>query len=261
MKIIHFSKIFPGADATELIRLAQITGAEGYDLAVRPGYAVQPDTVEELPALVKTLRGAGLDVPMITAPGDFVSSQQELAPRFLKAMAQSEVPFLKLGYFKFDASRDYWEAVDEARREFAGWEKLAREYSVTVCYHTHSGPCLGQNASSLAHLIRGFDPQYIGAYLDPCHLRLCGEEFDFAAAVVGEYLKIVSLKDVVTPPRKVVPGGEGYVKWDEVFGVLKARQFAGPLTVHSEYQLPEGEAALQVVAKEIAYFKEWRARK
>jgi len=256
--IIHFSKIFPDADAADLIRYAQITGAEGYDLAVRPGYAVGPDNVEELPAFVKTLRAENLAVPIITAPGDFVSAQNDLAPRYLKTMAEAEVPLIKLGYFKFDPHRDYWEAVDEIRRDLDGWEKLAREYNVTVCYHTHSGPCMGQNASSLAHLIHGFDPQYIGGYLDPCHLRLCGEEFAFAAAVIGEQLKIVSLKDVTTPPRQLVPAGEGHVNWDEVFDVLAARGFDGPLSVHTELELPEGEAALPLVAEEIAFFKRHR---
>ena len=175
--IIHFSKIFPDADAAELIRRAEITGTEGYDLVVRPGYAINPDNVENLPTFVKTLRDANLAVPMITAPSDFVSSNNDLAPRFLKAMTEAEVPLIKLGYFKFDPHRDYWEAVDEARRAFAGWEKLAREYNVTVCYHTHSGPCLGQNASALAHLIHGFDPQYIGGYLDPCHCACAARNF------------------------------------------------------------------------------------
>lgn len=256
--IIHFSKIFPEADAAELIRVAQITGTEGYDLVVRPGYVIDPDNVEELPTFVKTLRAANLSVPMITAPGDFLSPHDELAPRYLRSMAEAEVPFIKLGYFKFDINRDYWEVVDEIRREFAGWEKMAKEYNVTVCYHTHSGPCMGQNASALAQLIHGFDPQYIGGYLDPCHLRLCGEEFPIAASIIGDQLKIVSLKDVTTPPRELVPGGEGYVKWDEVFGTLATHNFNGPLTVHTEFELPEGEAALPLVAKEIAFFKKLR---
>mgnify|MGYP001793316344 CR=1 FL=1 len=92
-QIIHFSKIFPDADAAALIRCAEITGAEGYDLAVRPGYAVGPDNVEELPVFVKILRAANLAVPMITAPGDFLSPQNDLAPRYLKAMAEAEAPY------------------------------------------------------------------------------------------------------------------------------------------------------------------------
>lgn len=258
MQIIHFSKIFPDADALELIRIARITGAEGYDLTVRPGYAVGPDNVEELAALVKTLRAENLAVPMITAPGDFLSPQDERALRYLKAMAAAQVPLIKLGYFTFDPQRDYWEAVDEIRRELEGWEKLAKEYGVTVCYHTHSGACMGQNASSLAHLIHGFNPQYIGGYLDPGHLQVCGEPFPFAAAVIADQLKIVALKDFLTPSRRLVPGGEGHVNWDEVFAVLAERSFDGPLTVHTEFELPEGEARLPAVAKEIAYFKNLR---
>ena len=255
MQLIHFSKHFPDADARELIRLAQITGAEGYDLAVRPGYVVGPDNVEDLPALVKTLRDAGLAVPMITAPGDFTSSKSELAPRYLKAMAKAEVSLMKLGYFMFDPARDYWKAVDEIRRELEGWEKLAREYDVTICYHTHSGGCMGQNASALAHLIRGFDPQYIGGYMDTAHLLKCGEPFPFAAAIIGGQLKIVALKECHAVKRCAVPAGEGHVNWEEVFAVLKERDFQGPLSVHTEFRLPEGVDVLSKMTDEIAYFK------
>ena len=41
------------------------------------------------------------------------------------------------------------------------------------------------NASALAHPLRGFDPRYVGAYLDPCHLCIEGEEFALALAIAG----------------------------------------------------------------------------
>jgi sugar phosphate isomerase/epimerase len=87
---------------------------------------------------------------------------------------------------------------------------------------------------------------------------MCGEPFTFAAAVIADQLKIVALKDFLTPSRQLVPAGEGHVNWKEVFDVLAARGFDGPLSVHTELELPEGEAALPLVAKEISYFKNLR---
>ena len=84
-------------------------------------------------------------------------------------MDAADVRLLKLGYFAFDPVRaNYWEAVERTRAALAGWNELAGRYRVMVCYHTHSRGNLGLNAGMLAHLLRGFDPARIGAYLDPC---------------------------------------------------------------------------------------------
>lgn len=254
-EVIFFSKAFKGANVKDLIRKAHEIGAEGYDLAVRPGYVVTPENVESLPAVVEEFRSEGLSVPMVTGPVDFVRPGDPRAVPFLRAMREAGVELVKLGYFPFDPAKDYWNQVDGVRREMEGWAKLGREYGVTICYHTHSGGCMGQNASSLAHLIHGFDPRHIGAYLDPGHLVLCGEEFDFAVAVVRDHLRVIGLKDSVYKTRKFVQAGQGDANWEKVFAVLAQIGFSGPLSVHAEYVMPtpgEYEASL---GSEVAFFR------
>jgi hypothetical protein len=45
VKLIVFSKMLQELGIAELIDFAQELGIEGYDMAVRPGYPVNPDNV------------------------------------------------------------------------------------------------------------------------------------------------------------------------------------------------------------------------
>ena len=47
------------------------------------------------------------------------------------------------------------------------------------------------------HLIRGFDPQHIGAYPDPGHLLLDGEDWAMGLAMIGDYLSVIGIKDAL----------------------------------------------------------------
>ena len=171
-------------------------------------------------------------------------------------MDAADVRLLKLGYFAFDPVREnYWEAVERTRAALAGWNELAGRYRVRVCYHTHSRGNLGLIGGMLAHLLRGFDPARIGAYLDPCHLLIEGEEFATGAAIVADHLAIIGLKDALlvrerraagaaqgaplthgAPAVRWVEAGAGMVDWSAVRAALRRLAFSGPLSIHCEYE-------------------------
>ena len=68
MKLIVFSKMLKELGIAELIDFAQELGIAGYDMAVRPGYPVNPDNVEEaLPKAAEQFRADGLEIGMVTA--------------------------------------------------------------------------------------------------------------------------------------------------------------------------------------------------
>lgn len=266
MQLIVFSKLFKDHSVPQLAELALAHGFGGYDLAVRPGYPVHPDNVSTaLPAAARRLREAGLDIPMVTGNFDLLTVDHPTARPLLAAMDEADVRLLKLGYFRFVPQQtDYWDYVDEIRRAFEGWEVLGREHGVKVCYHTHSGSLMGLNASALMHLIRGFDPSCIGAYLDAGHLVANGEDFELAVATAEPYLSIVALKDVLilrgeradhgAEIRHWVPAGQGMVDWTAVFSELARIGFEGPVSVHCEFDVPEGEF-MSTFASEVAFFK------
>ncbi|MFH1571036.1 MAG: sugar phosphate isomerase/epimerase family protein [Gemmatimonadota bacterium] len=267
MKLILFSKMLKEKSIEELAELAGRLGLDGYDLAVRPEYPVNPDNAARaLPQAARILRAAGLDIPMLTGNFDLLEPSHPTAEPILGAMDAADVRLVKLGYFKLDpATMDYWAEVDRVRRIFEGWARLAEKHRVKVCYHTHSNRCMGLNAGMLAHLIRGLDPRFIGAYLDTGHLVAEGEEFAVAAAIVRPHLSIVSLKDFLlhrqekgghgSVQREVVEAGQGMVDWTAVFAELKRLGYRGPGTIHCEFEAADFPAA---VAREVAFFRALR---
>ncbi|MCK4819215.1 sugar phosphate isomerase/epimerase [bacterium] len=266
MKLIVFSKMFKDKNPEDLVNLAQEYGFDGYDLCVRPGYPVSPDNADEkLKEVSKLFEQNGLSIPMVTAPGDLLFPEHPAAEPILAAMDKANIRLFKLGYFKFDAlTQDYWEEVDKIRRAFEEWQKLAKRYNIRICYHTHSNRCMGLNCSALAHLINGFDSKYIGAYIDPGHMTVEGEEFSFGTAIIKKYLSIIALKDVLLEREthgghgkvvsKWVKAGEGMVDWTAVFSELTRLGFNGPLSVHCEFEVPANEF-LNAFKHEINFFK------
>ena len=271
MKVIVFSKAFREKSLDELIEMAHANGLEGYDLCVRPGYPINPDNGgTELAAAVKRMGKAGLAIPMVTGNFDLLAPDHPTARPMLAAMDKAGVRLLKLGYFSFDPlKQDYWGEVDRIRGLFDGWQKLSREYNVKVCYHTHSRRCMGLNCAAMMHLVNGFDPRHIGAYIDPAHMVIEGEEFAVGVAMVRKYLSIIGLKDALVTRGEVnghggeseqfVPAGKGMVNWSAVFDELARVKYDGPVSVHCEYT-DLAEPFEEVSKHDIAFFKAQRDR-
>ena len=270
MKLIVFSKMRQEKSIAELIELAQRHGFDGYDLAVRPGHPVNPDNAATaLPQAQTQMEQAGLQIGMVTGNFDLLTADHPLAEPLLAAMDSANVRLLKLGYFRFEPqTMDYWEQVDNVRRAFAAWEKLASIYNVKICYHTHSHYCMGLNAAALMHLLRDFDPAYLGAYLDPGHFAVDGEPFDFGLAMAREHLSILSVKDVLIERVEKnghgaakalwVAAGEGIVDWTAVFTELRRIEYDGFLSIHCEYDIDDGEDWFDTFVREVAFFRKMR---
>ena len=270
MKLIVFSKMLQEKSVAELIELAQKHGYDGYDLAVRPGHPVNPDNAAAaLPQAQTQMEQAGLQIGMVTGNFDLLTADHPLAEPLLAAMDSANVRLLKLGYFRFEPqTMDYWEQVDNVRRAFSAWEKLASIYNVKICYHTHSHYCMGLNAAALMHLLRDFDPAYLGAYLDPGHFAVDGEPFDFGLAMAREHLSILSVKDVLVERVEKnghgaakalwVAAGEGIVDWTAVFGELRRIEYDGFLSIHCEYDIDDEDDWFDTFVREVAFFRRMR---
>ena len=267
MKLVMFSKMLKDRDLQDMVEWAHDVGIDGYDLCVRPGYAVNPDNVATaLPAAVKVFADADLAIPMVTANFDVLWPTYPGIDELLEGMSEAGVRLLKLGYYKFNPDQqDYWEEVERIRKGFSDWQELGRRHGVKICYHTHSNRCMGLNGAALAHLIRGTDPACIGACIDAGHLAVEGEEFAVALAMVESHLSIVAVKDMLiwreqkenhgAKSRRVVPAGEGMVDWTAVFAALDRAAYEGPVSVHCEFKVPEGGDFHQLVKDEVAFFR------
>ena len=271
MKLIMFTKMHKEKSIADLIELGHELSLDGFDMAVRDGYPVNPqNAATALPTAVAAMEAEGLSISMVTGEGDLLSADNPTAEPLVAAMGDAGVGLLKLGYYKLDPAQDYWAEVGRIRTLFAAWAELGAKHGVTICYHTHSNRCMGLNAGMLAHLIRDFDPRYIGAFLDAGHLAAEGEEFAVATAIAAEHLAVVALKDVLitraesnghgAAARSWVTAGQGVVDWTAVFDTLRQAGFGGPVSVHCEFEVPEGADAAGLVASEVVFFRGMLAR-
>jgi len=265
MKLIFFTKSLQGMDVETTGREVKTMGFEGLDLAVRPGYCVNPDNVAaELPRALRIWADMGLSVPMVTTPGDFTSPDPPIAETMLAACGAAGVREIKLGYWQYRRP-GYWPQVDAIRDALDGFQRLAEKHGVRVAVHTHSGHFFGLNAAGVMHLVRDFDPRFVGVYLDPGHLAMNGEPIAMAVDMVKAYLCLVAIKDMlyvrgekdgqVTWSRTLVPLREGLVDWPQVVSALREAGYGGPLTFHSEYQGVTLDELRALTRDDVAYMR------
>lgn len=245
MQFIMFTKHLEGKDVPGLIEAIQSAGAEGADLCVRPGYPVNPENAPTaLPEAMKQFRAAGLDIPLVTTPGDFVDASIPYAEPLYAACAEAGVRFIKLGYWHL-GPEGYWPTLDKARKQLEGLARLSEKYGPKTCIHNHSGLSMGLNACAAMNIVRGFDPKHVGVFADTGHLSIVGEPLPMAFSIVKDYLSLVAFKDMIrervvrngkaTWQVKVVPMGLGFVDWDAALRTLKEMNFNGPVSFHCEY--------------------------
>ena len=250
MQIVINSKFFAHLSVEQLGEKAIELGYDGIDICVRPGHPIDANNVvDALPEAVKIWENQGLICPLVTAPVTMTDADAPEVERFYTACAEAGVPRLKIGFWKFNEGEDYWRVVAEARVAFEGFVTLSEKHGVQTCYQIHSGACIGSNCAGLMHLIKGFPPRYVGAYMDFGHLALDGEDWAMGLAMIEDYLSVAGIKDAFylqqpagqTPPYRpsFVKVGEGCVDWHRCLSLLCKIGFDGPLTVHTEYKFDE----------------------
>lgn len=248
MQLVMFTKHLQEFPIPEASKRVKAIGFDGLDLTVRPGGHVEPGRVGvELPMAVAAARAEGLTVPMISTA--ITGANTPHAEATLAAAAHDDIRKIKLGYWNIPKGAMLPKAIDQARRELDGLEKLAETYHVTLGIHNHSGPgyvnCL---PAIIWTLVRDRDPGKIAAYFDPGHATIEGGNGGWVQGLelLGPHLRIVAIKDFawISGPGKPkavwhdkqVPLRDGIVPWPAFFERLSRTSFDGPISLHSEYQ-------------------------
>ena len=266
MRFIMFTKHLEGLDVPGIIEALQSVGVDGADLCVRDGYPVNPGNIATaLPAAAKQFAAAGLSIPLVTAPGDFSRPDIDYAERYYAACGEAGVKHIKLGYWHWKPGMRYWDEVDKIRGYLDKFQELSAKTGVQTVVHNHSGRSMGLNSCAAMNLVKGFDPQHIGIFTDPGHLSLCGEPIDMALDIVSDYLAILAFKDMIrertmkdgevtwaTPVRKL---GWGFVDWKTTLATLKAMNFNGSISMHSEYSGEPTETVIDLARADTRFVK------
>ncbi len=247
MQFVRFTKFWEDLDIRQLGERARELGYDGLDLAVRDGHAISSANVTaKLPGAVRVWREIGVDCPMISSSTDLIDPSAAGAVALFEAAAAAGVPRIKIGYFKFNPGNSFEELWSSARQQLDGFERLSRRTGVQTMYHTHSGQCLGSNCAGMRHLLQGYDPEHVGAYVDLGHLAINGEDVQMGLAMLRDRLSAIGAKDArhfpdQRPDRRAsfadgfVLLGQGAAEWPEAMALLTAWGFDGPITVHTEY--------------------------
>ena len=263
-----FTKAFRECTPGELVELALELGVGGFDLAVREGHWVNPENVRRaLPEAVETFEAEGLCIALVTAETSLTSPHDPTARPIWRACADHGVRNVKVGYWRWTRDRRYWTMVTDIRRELEGFQALGREFGVRTLVHTHSGGDFGSNCSGLMHLIEPFDPQFVGAYVDPAHLSLGGEPLAMGLDIVGPRLAMVAAKNARRLPSRAGNTtvwktdwcllNEGFVDWRAAVRELDTAGYDGWLSLHGEYSgVEEPEQVRRRLAEDAVYLRE-----
>jgi sugar phosphate isomerase/epimerase len=156
-------------------------------------------------------------------------------------------------------------AVGEA---VAGLTELGKECGIELGFHNHNG-YVGAALWDIAPAIDKLDPKWAGYYFDPRHAVAegGGGSWKAAAHLVAPRLKMIALKDFYwnkTPKGWAIencPMGEGAVDWASMARIVGEARFAGPISLHLEYDIPGSTAAertsktVAAAVKDLAYAK------
>lgn len=262
MKYIYFTKTLRELDQTQLVDFTTRNKLDGLDLAVRPGYPIDPENaLNELPNFAKRMADAGKGIGLISAPTDLNRANDPKAIAICEAAGKAGVPFVKMGYFPFQV--DFHKEMKRAKETLISFANLAQKNHIRILYHTHSGSNLGCNGVGLSWLLEGIDPHFIGVLLDPGHLSLCGGPFPMEYDAIKTKVALLALKDMLPTKQpgkvgqsvKVVPAGLGIVDWNSVGGALRKGQYAGMASIHGEYEAKDLEERERLLAQELDFFR------
>lgn len=241
-----FSKALPELGWNDLGKAVREAGYDGVDLTVRAkGHVLPERAADDLPRAIDAIRSHGLSVPMITT--ELTSAGDPNARVLLQTAARHGVRYFKTGYWHYTSS-NVRAQVGAAAAALAGLAALARDCGIELGFHNHAG-YVGAALWDIAPAMDRLDPRWAGYYFDPRHAVAEGSGGAWKAAVhlVAPRLKMVALKDFVW--RKTEKGwriedcplGEGAVDWAWFGSVIRDARFAGPISVHLEYEIPSDD--------------------
>ncbi len=257
-KFAVFVKPWKTLPIPELGEFIKGIGFDWIELPVRPGFPCEPEDIEQsLPQAVAQLAETGVQVLNVTVA---LPLDDE---RLYAACAKANVPMNRVIFSRRDMS--YWEAEAEARRQLEAAIPLCEQYGLQIGIQNHVGGSLPVNEMGLYHLVKDYDPKYVGAIWDAGHNGLAGMDPEPALEVVESHLCVVNLKNAywrrVNGPEAEVAdwqvywtsGRQGRASWPGVAAKLKAMNYQGPICLTAEYS--DEHAVNRLIGEDLAFAK------
>jgi L-ribulose-5-phosphate 3-epimerase len=248
--ICAFSQNLIKVPYPELGLVAQQIGYDGVDLTVMDGGHVNPHiTNVDLVRAIESVRGAGLEVPMITTT--ITTINEQTAYPILAITGHTQVHLYRLGFWPYAAARnatpDIPRRLAQVRGDLTAVLALGRNYQMAAMFPNRAGAFIGEAVWDVQAIIGDMDPQWIGYYFDPSQVS---GDMETALRLALPRLKAVALQDYTWVKAgnawnmQTCPLGEGMVDWAAFFRILAEAKFTGPVSIHQEYRVQDEVAAM-----------------
>lgn len=235
-----FVKPWKNLSLAELGPHVRRLGFEWIELPVRPGFPCEPEHIEkQLPRAVQILGDAGVSILNITA------SLPLSDERLYAACAEAGIRMNRVMFPRHDMN--YWAAEKAARQQLDTALPFCEQYGIQIGVQNHNGSFVPVNEMGLYHLVKDYDPQYVGAIWDPAHNALEGMAPEPALDVVESHLCVVNLKNAywrrISPPEATLAewqiwftsGRQGRASWQRVADKLRTMHYTEPICFSAEY--------------------------
>ena len=242
-----FTESFQSWPIPKVCQQFKTIGLDGLDLTVRPGGHIEPaDAPSKLPAAAQAARDHGVRIFMLSTA---IVEADPQAERLLAAAAEAGVDRVKLGYYRYTEFGTLARQIDDARRKLEGVTKMAARHGVLPCVHIHSGDTIPSGGAIAYLLIKDFEPEQFGAYVDPMHMTVEGGNDGWRQGLdlLAPWIAISSLKNCqwITTGRdddgqqrssfRKCPLADGVAPIPQYIAALRPLGYRGLYTLHSEY--------------------------
>lgn len=251
-----FVKPWKQMSIEEVAQHVRKLGFRFIELPVRPGFACEPEQIDkDLPKAVKALADQDVQIVNITAA---LPLDDE---RLYAACAASGIQMNRTIFSRGNVG--YWEGEAKARHQLDAALPFCEQYGVKIGIQHHYGGSMPINSMGLYHLVKDYDPRYVGAIWDPAHNALQGEDPISGLQIVQSHLCMVNLKNAYWrrtngPEAEVAKwesyftsGRQGRSDWAKVAEGVRSVGYSGPITFSAEYS--DEEAVERLVVEDLAY--------
>ncbi|MDG2166616.1 MAG: TIM barrel protein [Opitutales bacterium] len=261
--ITVFTKPWQHLDISALADLIADLGFNGIELPVRPGFQVEPDTIQDtLGNAVKVFKDRGLSIYSVAG---------DLDVKTARACAAAGVPVLRT-MLKITPEKTYHEHVDAFRKQCQEIGDVLEGSETTIGLQNHCDEFV-TSSIGMMQAIEGLSTDMATAVLDVGHTGLDGELEEIAIDIAWSRLSLVNLKNAIRYPdgkdefgatiwkRTWVPGREGYTSWNKVIAELGRRSYSLPICITCEYKDEErrglsGNDVIPPLKDDLAFLQE-----
>lgn len=247
LKVFLFSKSLQFLDYDNMCEATREMGFDGIDLAVRPGAHVIPERIsEDLPRAVKAMKSIGFQPLLMTT--NVTNATNPESRTVLETASNLGFKYYRMGWLKYPEGESIPNSIETFEHQFIAMEKLNKELGLHGAYQNHAGNYMGAPIWDLYQILKGRAVEYIGCQYDIRHATVeGGSSWELGLNLIKNYIKTIVIKDFrwgkvngIWKPLNTQLG-EGMVKFDRYFSLLKKYNINVPVSLHFEYDLGGAE--------------------